>query len=138
VAIKLLTQKEIDSYVDQWSNYLSEKWGVDRQFSVSAATVFIYCSLYGLRPVITSGYRSPERQAELVAAEKAGNPNVHTPLPPGKSLHNNRNWLGQPASLAIDMVTNNPKTAGIIAKHFGVVWGGLRDEVHFAARGGML
>ena len=125
-------------YVKIWKKYLEERWKISDTWSEKAAALVIYCSLYRLNPQITSGYRTKEEQARLVGAANAGNPYVHTPLPPGKSLHNACTWYGKPASLAMDMVTNNAYSAGSIAKYLGLVWGGPRDHVHFAERRGTL
>ncbi len=127
-----------EEYVKSWEKYLVDKWQLASEFAPLAARLIVYCHVYGLRPIITSGYRSPEQQQVLVDEWKKGNPNVTTPLPPGKSLHQNKTWYGKPASLAMDMVVNNYEKAGIIAKYFKVAWAGPGDKVHFAYRRGTL
>ena len=134
----MATLLDISQYLKTLKNYLVDTWELDPDFAEKAAQLVYYCLAYRLRPEITSGYRSPERQAELVAAWNSGNPNVHTPLPPGKSLHNNTTWYGKPAALALDMVTSSPSLAGRIAAALGLVWGGENDYVHFALRRGTL
>ena len=128
----------MDEYIKAWTQYLIDKWGLSPDFAPRAAALVCWSAYYGLRPQITSGYRSPEFQAYLVDEWKKGNPNVHTPLPPGKSLHNNTTWYGAPASLALDMVTTPPEIAAYLGKQLGVVWAGKNDKVHFALRGGTL
>jgi hypothetical protein len=128
----------VDAYTKSWVDFLKKEWLLENNFASLAARLVVYCYFYNLRPTITSGYRSRETQAWLVDEWKRGNPNVHTPLPPGKSLHNNTTWIGSPASLALDMVTSTPARAGIIARYLGITWGGPRDPVHFATRGGHL
>jgi hypothetical protein len=128
----------MNAYINAWKSFLVDKWGLAEEFADRAAALVVWCSYYGLQPQITSGYRSKEYQAYLVDQWKKGNPNVHTPLPPGKSLHNNTTWTGKPAALAIDMVTNNSTSAGYLAKQLGLVWGGKSDHVHFGLRGGHL
>lgn len=125
-------------YVNAWSKYLHDKWGLDKSFSPKAAEVFLLLHFYGASPVITSGYRSPEYQAQLVKRYKAGDPGILSPLPPGKSLHQHKDWLGRPASWAIDIDHHNNSLAAIIAKYLGLFWAGPKDWVHFAVRGGYL
>ena len=138
MAAKQASQKEINAYIDAWQKFLVKSWGLSQDFAPRAAALVVWCAFYGLSPFITSGYRSEEVQAYLVDQWKKGNPNVHNPLPPGKSLHQGKNWIGDPAALAMDMQTNNPDSAGYLAKQLGIVWGGRNDEVHFALRSGTL
>ena len=128
----------MNEYIKAWKKYLIDRWGLDDEFAEKAAALVILCAYYKLRPEITSGYRSTETQAFLVDQAARGNPNVHQPLPPGKSLHNNETWWGEPAALALDMVTSIPSSAGRIAAALGLVWGGQSDSVHFGARRGVL
>lgn len=131
-------QKALKPYVPSWKKYLVNSWGLNSAFADKAALLFLLSYIYRLNPVITSGYRSVQHQQELVNRFKAGDPQVMNPLPPGKSLHNNVNWLGNPDSLAMDMDTNTPETAGAIARSIGMHWAGMKDYVHFAVRGGTL
>jgi len=128
----------MNEYIKAWTKYLIDHWGLDDDFAERAAALVVYCSYYKLRPEITSGYRSDKEQAFLIDQAKRGNPNVHTPLPVGKSLHGNTTWWGAPAALAMDMVTSNPAIAGYLAKQLGIVWAGKTDYVHFGARRGVL
>jgi hypothetical protein len=126
-----------NDYFSAYEKYLVDNWKLDSSFAKSAAKVLAYCVYYNLHPQITSGYRNKEQQADLVARWKAGDPNVTTPMPPGKSLHNNTTWWGSPAALAMDMVVSNFAYAGWIAHYFRLSWA-ARDPVHFALRGGEL
>jgi hypothetical protein len=125
-------------YVKEWAKYLRSEWGLDSDFSIPAAKVYLYLYIYRCNPVITSGFRSIEKQAQLVEDYKKGVPGILTPNPPGKSLHNRKDWLGKPASWAIDIDHNNNEIANLIAKHLGLFWAGPKDWVHFAVRGGYL
>lgn len=128
---------EFENYVKNWRNYL-QKQGMDEEFSRKAASLIVACSYYGIQPQITSIFRSAAQQKALVDAYKKGTPGIYTPLPPGKSLHGNTTWWGAPASLAMDMVVNNTTTSSYLAKYYGITWGGARDPVHYASRGGTL
>jgi len=127
-----------EDFIKSWSRYLVDEWGLDPEFSKRAAALVVWCSHYRLNPRITSGYRDKAFQQYLVDEWNKGNPNVHTPLPPGKSLHNATNWYGGPAALAMDMQTSNSFSAGYLAKQLGLVWGGEKDVVHFGYRSGTL
>lgn len=133
--------KILPKYIKQWKDYLVDKWGLNADFAEKLSNFILWCAYFGIRPTITSGYRSPEYQAKLVEEYKKGNPNVITPLPPGKSLHNNRTWFGSPDSLACDIVfnpDNRNNTAIFIARQLGIAAAGEPDYVHFGARSGTL
>lgn len=77
----------------------------------------------GYSITITSGFRSIEQQRKLFAARAAGK-HPFPVAPPGCSEHNH--------GVAIDAVTSLPEqwlAAG--ARHFGLVWAGPSDKVHF-------
>jgi hypothetical protein len=118
-------------YVDQWEIYLVDKWGIADDFSEKAAECIVLFSKYGLRPQVTSGYRSTEKQKELYNRWLRGDKSVYTPALPGTSPHERTNWLGRPAARCFDCQTTNPSAAGQIAKNLGVTWAGLKDPVHF-------
>lgn len=128
----------MNDYIAAWKKFLVDSWGLAEEFAEKAAALVVWCAYYGLAPRINSGYRDEAFQQYLVDEFKKGNPNVHNPLPPGKSLHNAKTWYGAPAALAMDMSTNNAYNAGYLAKQFGLVWGGKNDAVHFGARSGTL
>jgi len=113
-------------------------WGLNNEFSKKIALLILAINQAGIHFTITSGYRSADQQKELIRQYQAGNKNIYTPLPVGKSLHGNTTWYGSPDSLAMDISTGNPSYAGRLSKSLGIVWGGLSDPVHFGARGGTL
>lgn len=120
-----------ETWIKDASRYLINQWGLDNSFASSAALLFLYLSSYGLSPTITSGFRSPQKQLELYERWKAGDPSIKF-KPAKNSKHTNTNWLGRPASLAIDISTNNPKMAAEIARAIKVRPGmDFGDPVHF-------
>lgn len=138
-AVKWIRNQPLtNSYVDQWTKYLENTWQIADSFANKAAQLILAINQARIQFTITSGYRSPELQKLLVDRYKAGDKTVYTPAAPGKSLHNHKTWLGNPASLAIDISTSNPQAAGAIARQLGIVWGGMSDPVHFAERSGSL
>jgi len=117
--------------IDEIVSFLSDKWGLNEQFARLVAPLFLYLNSYHIQWRINSGFRSVKEQEELYRAWLKGTPGIYTPALPGKSLHNNVNWIGQPSSLAIDIWTSNPQGAGWIASKIGLRWMGMRDPVHF-------
>jgi hypothetical protein len=131
-------ESEIQNYAPKVKKYLIDTWGLHSDFADKMSFILL-CWIYkGITFTITSGYRSPEHQQELIDAYNAGARNVFTPAPVGKSLHQGTTWIGAPASLALDCQTSNPALAAQISHYFGVVWGGAGDPVHFGARAGSL
>lgn len=138
-AINWIRNKPLtNSYIDTWTKFLENSWGISSSFSNKAAQLILAINQARIQFTITSGYRSPELQQLLVDRYNAGDRTVYTPAAPGKSLHNHKSWFGNPDSLAIDISTSNPNAAGSIAKQLGIVWGGMKDPVHFAERSGSL
>lgn len=71
----------------------------------------------------TSGYRSPEEQAELRRRWQSGDPSVIYP-PAENSYHE--------YGLAVDIESNNLRMLGAYAETIGMRWGGrFGDPVHF-------
>lgn len=118
-------------YVDQWEIYLVDKWGLDDGFSEKAAECIVLFSKNNLRPQITSGYRSTEKQQELYNRWLKGDRTVFTPAKPGTSPHERTNWLGRPAARCFDCSTSNYNYAAQIAKNLGIAYGYPSDPVHF-------
>lgn len=121
-------------WVDQAAKFLHTEWGLDKSFSELAATFYAYLVYYGLSPRITSGFRSPEKQAALLQDYEAGDPSVVV-KPATNSKHSVTKW-GKPAALAIDIVTSNAAMAARIATAVGIKAGyhfRTPDPVHFYA-----
>ena len=95
-----------------------------------ARWLYQVAAYYGLRPVVTSVYRSPERQAELYAAFLRGETDLPV-APPGASQHGQR--------LAFDLVVDGDYR-GEAQAWLGGVWSSIggawnaADPVHFAVR----
>lgn len=122
---------EYDVWVSNAEAVLREQYGLSSDFSSSAALLILFLTVYGLNPVVTSGWRSPEKQAELLTRYNAGDPSVRY-KPAERSKHMNTDWLGHPASLAIDISTSDPVTAAEIARYLGIKPGNdFGDPVHF-------
>ena len=85
---------------------------------------------YDSRVVVTSGRRSPAKQARLYREWKLGRSRIPA-APPGRSLHQ--------FGLAVDVARigvdplNDPllNYLGAVWASYGGKWGGARDPVHF-------
>lgn len=122
----------INEWLQQAQNYLVNSWGLEKSFASRVAMMLAYFQQYGLNPHITSGFRGPEKHMELLRRWEAGDKTVRV-KPAENSLHDNESW-GKPASLAIDIATNNEPLAAQIAEAVGVK-SGIRfqvpDAIHF-------
>jgi len=129
----MLLTGEIKQWVDVMASYLRKQMGLDAQFGRDVALFFLYLSQYGLSPVITSGYRSPDKQAELQQRYASGDRSVVV-SPAKNSLHSKTGLLGEPAARAVDISTSNPELAARIATVLNIGAGyyfGTPDRVHF-------
>lgn len=123
---------------EQWKSQaaitLQNEWGLDKAFSLLVAVFYAYLVQYGLNPKITSGFRSPAKQAELLQRYQAGDNSIVV-KPAANSKHSVTKW-GKPSSLAVDISTNNPNLAARIASAVGIKPGlyfSSPDPVHFYA-----
>lgn len=123
--------KEVKSWVKEAAKYFVSVWGLDGDFSQKVALFFLYLSSYGLRPVVTSGFRDPAKQKELLKRYNAGDPSVRY-KPAENSKHMITGFIGKPASMAVDISTSNEAYAAQIAKALGLKAGyDFGDNVHF-------
>lgn len=91
-----------------------------------AAWLYDSAAAAGLKPRVTSVFRSYQRQAQLYRLFLAGKM-PYTVLPPGRSKHQ--------SGLAFDMVTAHPEQVGSWWRSVGGHWAGPTDPVHFEYRG---
>lgn len=114
-----------------WPEYFSDKyellvktWGLEKNFAVLVSFVLYAMDYFGVSYTITSGFRSPEKQAELIRRWEAGDPGiVAKPSTTSKHL----------SGKAIDISCENPSWLGYFANWAGVMWGGnfsSYDPVH--------
>lgn len=122
---------EIEKWLSDFADFLHSQWGLNKSFAASAALLFLYLHYYGLNPVVTSGFRSPAKQEELLRRWEAGDPTIKY-KPATNSKHMHTGWFSSPDSLAVDISTSNPEMAAKIAKAVGVRPGyDFGDPVHF-------
>jgi len=129
----IVLPNEVQRVVDLYAKELRAQWGLEKTFAEKIALFFLYLVQYGLSPIITSGFRSPEKQEQLRARYAAGDRSVVVP-PALNSKHSKRDFFGNPASEAIDISTSNAQLSAFIAESLGI-GAGYRfnppDKVHF-------
>lgn len=129
----MLFTGETKKWIDEMASYLRKQMGLDAQFGRSVAIFYLYLYQYGLSPIITSGYRSPDKQTELQKRYLSGDQSVVV-KPAINSLHSKTDLLGNPASMAVDISTSNPELSARIATALGIGAGyyyKTPDRVHY-------
>lgn len=122
----------VSEWLSQVKNYLVSTWGLDKSFAEMVAPFIYYLYYYRLSPVITSGYRDPAKQQELLERYNAGDTSV-VAKPAVNSKHCVTKW-GRPAAQAIDISTSNKSFAAEIARQLKIGAGyyfSSPDPVHF-------
>lgn len=125
-------------YLGNWpkeaASYFEDSWGISPVVAVKFATLYAILYLLGLSPRITSGFRSPAKQRELVARWNAGDRAgfIGKPADPDGSRHCRETLSGAPASTAIDMPCSNNDLAAGIARALGLRAGvDFNDPGHY-------
>lgn len=122
----------MQEWLDDVTQVFRKEYGLDKSFAGKVALFYAYLLQYGLSPVITSGFRDPQKQKELSARYEAGDSSIVV-KPAENSKHSITKW-GAPASQAVDISTNNPELAARIATATGLKAGlyfKTPDRVHF-------
>lgn len=103
---------------DRWAEQAAG-WFRNQGAAADAAKQFalLYglASVYGYNPRITSIWRDPEKQRRMRARWDAGDRTGLRARPAVNSKHTEKDWLGRPASKAMDMVTTNDAAVARIA-----------------------
>lgn len=101
--------------------YFAASYGLDPTFAVKAAALYLALWALGKNPRVTSGFRSPTKQAAMRAAwdrgERAGL--VVRPADPKASMHC-QGTDSRPASLAIDMPCDDNALGARVAEALGL------------------
>lgn len=123
---------QVQEWITNASQYLIQSWGLSSVFASKVALFLAYLYQYSLSPKITSGFRSPVYQKELLARYNAGDKSIV--VKPAENSKHTIMYDGKPASRAIDIVTSNPALAAVIAKALNINAGydfKTPDPVHF-------
>jgi len=93
------------------------------QFKPWADWLFSVGEYYNLHPRFTSTFRSLAKQEDLYRRRQRGEHPLPV-APPGRSMHN-YGW-------AFDLVSDDNNLLGTVWRHYGGIWGGSKDWVHFS------
>lgn len=117
--------RKLSDFAGSWPReavpYWVSTWGLDPTFAVKVGLLYLALYFAGLHPRITSGFRDPAKQAALRAAWDRGERQGLRvkPADPKTSFHC-RMASGRPASLAIDMPSDNEALAAQLAQGLGL------------------
>lgn len=134
-------KKWAGSWPDQAKPWFIDTWGLSPTFAIKAALLYLILTVMGLKPKVTSGFRDPKKQRELIkqwdALKASGkDPLKHgfigKPASPDTSRHCRTTITGGPASTAIDMPCSDNMKASHIAKALGLRAGvDFNDPGHY-------
>lgn len=110
----------MDLWLKDAREWLVSEHGLESTFADRAALLLAYLYLYGLNPIVTSGWRDPKYQAALRARWDRGDRTGLRARPALNSEHTLTGWLGKPASKAVDIETANEGLAARIAAALGI------------------
>lgn len=103
-----------DDWADQAADWF-RKQGAASDAAKPFALLYGLASAYGYSPRITSIFRDPEKQRRMRERWDAGDRSGLRARPAVNSKHIETDWLGRPASEAMDMVTTNDQAVARIA-----------------------
>lgn len=122
----LLLHHMPDPRIVQWAQS-AVPWfrnqGAASKAAYAFALLYASCWIAGLAPRIARIYTDPARQAELQRRWDRGDRQGLRVRPATASKHSLQDWLKRPASVAIDMPTNNDQAAARIAQGIGLATG---------------
>jgi len=116
---------EYENWAKGAASYFRDTYGLEGNFALAAARLYVALWGAGLNPRITSGFRDPAKQKVMRDAWDRGERAGLRARPAASSQHTHTNWLGRPASRAIDMVSSDEKRAADIATRLGGIGAGL-------------
>ena len=108
-----------------WADAAKAYWehqGAESKAARLFALLWGLASVNGYNPQITSVWRDPKRQQELLDRWNAGERRgfIGKPADPSKSKHTRTSFWGRPSALAMDMPSNNIPAVDRIAKELGL------------------
>jgi len=132
--------QEVKKWAGSWPAqavpYFVKDWGLNADFAAKVAVLYLCLAVFGLNPRVTSGFRDPKKQKELVARWNAGNRSgfIGKPASPDTSRHCRTTLTGGANSMAIDMPCNDNNKAAHIARALGLRAGvDFNDPGHYDA-----
>lgn len=130
---------EQEKWARDYASAFQSHLGIAAGGAVSFARLYIGLWAAGLAPRITSGFRDPSHQRSLQARWDAGDRAGLRVRPATNSAHARVSQLGKPASIAVDMPSNDDKRAATIASSLGLGTGmsfSTPDPGHYYLLGG--
>lgn len=128
---------EYENWARSAAPYFRESYGLEGNFALSVARLYVALWGNGLDPVITSGYRDGSRQVELQRLWDRGDRAGLRARPATSSLHSVTGFWGGPAARAVDMMSRDDRRAAVIASRLGGIGAGLyfqqSDPGHYYA-----
>lgn len=106
-----------------WSKKAAQYWrklGASKIAAPKFALLWGFATVAGLKPRITSVYRDPKKQKRMQERWDAGDRAGLRARPATSSKHAIDDWLGNPASKAMDMVSSNDNLVAKYAKWIGL------------------
>lgn len=122
-----------EDWLKQVTKWLMQQWQLSELMAQKTAYLLLYLSYYRIPFTITSGYRSLEKQKELIRLWNSGVRKGFKGKPATNSPHVRHDWLGRPASDAIDIHINSGyDVADYFARQLGLrVGSDFRDPGHY-------
>jgi len=111
---------EYETWARSAAPYFRDAYGLDGDFALPVARLFIALWGNGLNPRVTSGFRDPSKQKEMQARWDAGDRAGLRARPATNSAHSTTGFFGGPAARAIDMVSSNETLAAQLATRLKV------------------
>lgn len=133
ITFKNLENTSYYDFLKQYLNYLEKVFGLNTELAKKVSVFILYNYFYGNSvKSITSGFRDPKKQADLLKDWNEGRRAGLVAKPAVNSKHTVTNFLGQPDSLALDISFQNQSLALQLSPYFGLQNGAsFNDPVHF-------
>jgi len=127
---------EYENWAKSAASYFREAYGLEGDFALNCARLYVALWGKGLNPRITSGFRDPKKQAAMRAAwDRGDRAGLRVrPADPAGSAHCKTSFLGFPAARAIDMPCNDDRAAAAVASALGLKAGitfSVSDPGHY-------
>lgn len=132
-----MLSQEYETWAKEATSWFKEALGLDPNFSLSVARLYIALWSMGLNPQVKSGFRDPRYQASLQARWDQGDRSGLRARPASTSLHTITTFLGLPAAKAVDIVSLDESLAARVATQLGGIGAGIyfskSDPGHYYA-----
>lgn len=115
----MLVPKEWKDWADDVAYYWRDL-GASSEAAPKFALLWGFASAYGYNPRITSVWRDPEKQKRMQERWDAGDRSGLRARPATNSKHTQTNWLGRPASTAMDMPCSDDVACARLARELGL------------------